>query len=93
MRRMALLATALLLASCGSTPEERANFAAKLNTLGASMRDAPAAQSVSGNRSGMTCLKTGEVTSGFNKMCTYNCGGSAAATTVAATSLCPLTTS
>lgn len=38
-----------------------------------------------------TCFSTGEQTSGMNKICYYNCLGSAAAITVSAADLCPLT--
>jgi len=38
-----------------------------------------------------TCFKTGEQTSGMNKICYYNCLGSTAAITVSAVQLCPLT--
>lgn len=37
-----------------------------------------------------TCFKTGEQTSGMNKICYYDCLGSAKAITISATSLCPL---
>ena len=37
-----------------------------------------------------TCFKTGEQTSGMNKICYYNCLGSTKAITISATSLCPL---
>ncbi len=37
-----------------------------------------------------TCPKTGEQTSGMNKICFYNCVGSMAAITVGAAQLCPL---
>jgi len=40
--------------------------------------------------SAITCFKTGEVTSGLNKICYYDCAGSAAAITVKGASLCPL---
>lgn len=36
------------------------------------------------------CFKTGERTSGMNKICYYDCLGSTAAITVSAVSLCPL---
>ncbi|URK88006.1 hypothetical protein LP421_10525 [Rhizobium sp. RCAM05350] len=39
----------------------------------------------------MMCMKTGEQSSGMNKICYYNCAGSNAAITVSATELCPLT--
>jgi hypothetical protein len=39
----------------------------------------------------MTCLKSGEQVSGLNKICTYNCAGSGAATTIGSAELCPLT--
>tara|TARA_B110000503_G_scaffold42186_1_gene69121 strand:+ start:161 stop:367 length:207 start_codon:yes stop_codon:yes gene_type:complete len=41
--------------------------------------------------SAVTCFKTGEQTSGMNKICYYDCMGSQAAITVSAVSLCPLT--
>ena len=39
----------------------------------------------------VTCFKTGEETSGMNKICYYDCMGSGAAITVSAVSICPLT--
>ena len=39
----------------------------------------------------VTCFKSGEQTSGMNKICYYNCAGSTAAITISSTSLCPLT--
>ena len=41
--------------------------------------------------SAVTCFKTGEQTSGMNKICYYNCMGSTAAITISSVSLCPLT--
>ncbi len=38
-----------------------------------------------------TCFKSGEQTSGMNKICYYNCLGSQAAITISAVALCPLT--
>lgn len=37
------------------------------------------------------CFKTGEQISGMNKICYYDCAGSAAAITVGVAQLCPLT--
>ena len=37
------------------------------------------------------CFKTGEQVSGLNKICFYDCAGSAAAITVKSYQLCPLT--
>jgi hypothetical protein len=37
-----------------------------------------------------TCFKTGERTSGMNKICYYDCLGSEAAITIKSTELCPL---
>jgi hypothetical protein len=37
------------------------------------------------------CMKTGEQASGMNKICYYNCLGSAAAITISSVELCPLT--
>lgn len=39
----------------------------------------------------LTCFYTDERVSGMNKICYYDCLGSAAAITINATSLCPLT--
>lgn len=36
------------------------------------------------------CFKTGERTSGMNKICYYDCLGSASAITISSVSLCPL---
>ncbi|WP_415320362.1 hypothetical protein ABXT63_04310 [Candidatus Pelagibacter sp. Uisw_092] len=41
--------------------------------------------------SAVTCFKSGEQTSGMNKICYYNCMGSTAAITISAVKLCPLT--
>ena len=38
----------------------------------------------------VTCFKKGEYTSGFNKICIYNCLGSDVAITIQNTQLCPL---
>jgi len=40
--------------------------------------------------SAVTCFKSGEQTSGMNKICYYNCMGSTAAITISAVKLCPL---
>lgn len=41
-------------------------------------------------RVAVVCFKSGETTSGMNKICYYNCLGSEAAITVGAAELCPL---
>lgn len=52
----------------------------------------PITYSVAPMAGGGTCFKTGEsAPSGFNKICYYNCTGSAAAETFPSTSICPLT--
>ena len=38
----------------------------------------------------VTCFKKGEYTSGFNKICIYNCLGADVAITIKNTQLCPL---
>ena len=38
----------------------------------------------------VTCFKTGERTSGMNKICYYDCLGNEAAITIRSTELCPL---
>lgn len=40
---------------------------------------------------GMTCFKSGENTSGMNKICFYNCLGSTVAINISSVELCPLT--
>jgi hypothetical protein len=42
-------------------------------------------------RVAVTCFKSGEKTSGFNKICFYDCLGSERAITIGSTQLCPLT--
>lgn len=42
-------------------------------------------------RAAGSCFKTGEKTSGMNKICYYDCYGSEAAITIASHKLCPLT--
>ena len=69
----------------------RQAIAASLSAMGGAMRDQPSAPQSTLAGGGMTCFKQGEVTSGVNKICTYNCAGSAAAITQGAVSLCPLT--
>lgn len=39
----------------------------------------------------VVCMKSGEQTSGMNKICYYNCLGSQVAITIGAVELCPLT--
>ena len=39
----------------------------------------------------VTCFKSYEYVSGFNKICVYNCLGSDRAITIQSTQLCPLT--
>ncbi len=41
-------------------------------------------------RQGATCFKKGEVRSGMNKICYYDCMGSEAAITISSVALCPL---
>jgi hypothetical protein len=41
-------------------------------------------------KAAVTCFLKGEQTSGMNKICYYDCLGSAAAITIKATQLCPL---
>lgn len=41
-------------------------------------------------RVAVTCFKSSEQISGFNKICFYDCLGSQAAITIASTQLCPL---
>ena len=42
------------------------------------------------NQVAVMCTKSGEQTSGMNKICYYNCLGSQVAINVSATALCPL---
>jgi hypothetical protein len=44
----------------------------------------------SGEQLAMFCYYTGEQLSGMNKICYYNCAGSAAAITISAVQLCPM---
>lgn len=87
LRFLSVLAL-LSLTSC-LTPEQ----AQGLQAFGAALQSAGAAtDGISPPRAGtMGCMKTGEQVSGFNKMCFYNCMGSARAATIGSAELCPLT--
>jgi hypothetical protein len=43
-----------------------------------------------GPRLAVVCFKTGEQISGINKICYYNCMGSAAAITISVAQICPI---
>lgn len=55
---------------------------------GAAMQG-PSQTAIPGNGSPMMCVLTGQYVSGVNRICAYDCGGSAAARTVGAADLCP----
>lgn len=44
-----------------------------------------------GTKLALTCMKSGEMTSGMTKVCYYNCLGSTVAITIKSVQLCPLT--
>jgi hypothetical protein len=48
------------------------------------------AESGAGTQIAATCFKSGEQTSGMNKICYYDCMGSQAAITIKSVQLCPL---
>lgn len=93
----AILFVAVLgsLLACSDDPNAAAKWQAigqALQGAGAAMNEAqaPAAYTPAISSSGLTCMKSGEAVSGMNKICYYNCLGSAAAITKEAVSLCPL---
>jgi hypothetical protein len=45
---------------------------------------------IDGSRVAVVCFKTGEQISGINKICYYNCMGSAAAITISVAQVCPI---
>lgn len=63
-----------------------------LQSLGDSLRDTPPppASGLQSTAAGGSCFKAGEQVGGLNKICTYNCVGSARAITIGAAQLCPL---
>lgn len=79
----------------------QAERTARLNLLAATLRNEAASGARQSkntadddsppSQAGVVCFSRGEAVSGFNKICTYNCGGSAAAITISAAELCPLT--
>lgn len=95
MRRLLIFGVGILLLSgClhVATPEEAARmqaFGRALQGAGGALRSASPTDAPYSPP--MTCFKTGEVVSGMNKICTYNCAGSAAARTIGAADICPLT--
>jgi hypothetical protein len=50
----------------------------------------PTRQNAPAQSTGLMCFSKGETQSGMNKICYYDCAGSAAAMTVSAVTLCPL---
>jgi hypothetical protein len=92
MRRVILVAlVAGGLSGCLQADPEAAQrmmmVGAALRGTGAAMQQANPPMTM--GRSQMMCIKTSEFISGMNKVCSYNCGGSAAAQTVGAADLCP----
>jgi hypothetical protein len=74
---------------------ERQEGAARMQAFGAAMQGAGrslggTAPASYGGPAG-TCFKSGERTSGMNKICLYNCTGSTVARNVGSAELCPLT--
>lgn len=75
---------------------ERQEKAARMQAFGAAMQNA--GNSLGGpspspgtSSSGGTCFKKSEATSGFNKICYYDCLGSLTARNIGSAELCPLT--
>jgi len=82
-----LLTTALVLTCCSRAAWQRGLAGAAQGAAAAQPTPAPEpAQPTT-----VTCYGKGEVTSGFNKICYYDCLGSGAAITIPAVGLCPLT--
>lgn len=76
---------------------ERQARAAALSNLGQALSKmgAPSgspSQSTQGISAGVTCFHRRDVISGLNKICYYDCLGSAHAVTIGAAELCPITT-
>ena len=69
-------------------PNKLETFGLALEAFGEGLRRG---QRPATNMPTSTCFKTGEETSGTNKICYYDCLGSAAAITISSVSLCPLT--
>lgn len=69
-----------------------ARFSALAGAMAGAGRAAPAQSVHSPQPMRTTCFKRGEYSSGMNKICNYNCLGSAYAMTVSVAELCPLTT-
>lgn len=87
----AFVVAALLVSGCGLSGAQLSKIGAAMSGASASM--SAAMPSAVGTPSATTCFFKSESTSGFNKICVYDCLGSAYATTISATSLCPLTLS
>lgn len=66
------------------------NFGMALGRAGAAMSSASPSYTQS-NPGAQACMKTGEQISGFNRLCSYNCMGSANVKVVSSAELCPLT--
>ena len=91
VRASPLVAAAMLL-SAVSWPCQAQDGFAKILQLARPVRSGlhDSKKSNDGIEAAVTCFKTGEQVSGMNKICYYDCMGSAAAITISAVSLCPL---
>ncbi len=65
-------------------------LALALATPAATLNQSPMPNKAPETRLAVLCFKSGERTSGFNKIGYYNCMGSTAAITIGAVQLCPL---
>lgn len=70
---------------------ENNNESLRLAALEQAITGGVATPRTSDTQVAVTCFKTGEQVSGMNKICFYDCLGSAAAITISSVKLCPLT--
>jgi hypothetical protein len=87
--------TALAHQRAAEAQARAAHFRQAMRAIGSDLQGPPqgpeAETRIGGGGVSTTCHRRGEARSGMNKICYYDCLGSAAATTVGSAELCPLT--
>lgn len=90
---LSALLAALPLLGCGNV-EQRQAWAGWLQNVSQQMRSQPVMSTPPAPAPtpiGVTCFGRGNVASGMNKICYYDCRGSPAAITIGSAEICPLT--
>lgn len=90
LKLAAMISAVTLLTGC-LTPEQMMIMGNAMQGASANMRAAGAGQDTTLTPQNTSCSYRGEQASGFNKVCYYECTGSAYARTIPVTDICPIT--